>query len=129
MATLVSQSLSPQAGDYDALVELNLGYIRSVQHSDVGWFDQHLADDFLCSRPDGTLIDKAAFLAATAPPATIANLAIADVNIRLLDDVAIIHAKTLFDLSDGRPAFGRYTDIWAKREGRWLCVAAHVTRC
>jgi len=23
---------------------------------------------------------------------------------------------------------GRYTDIWARRNGRWLCVAAHVTR-
>ena len=23
---------------------------------------------------------------------------------------------------------GRYTDIWAKRGGRWLCVAAQVAR-
>ena len=29
---------------------------------------------------------------------------------------------------DGHPGFGRYTDIWALRGGRWLCVAAHVTR-
>jgi hypothetical protein len=26
---------------------------------------------------------------------------------------------------DGR---GRYTDIWEKRGGQWLAVAAHVTR-
>jgi hypothetical protein len=23
---------------------------------------------------------------------------------------------------------GRYTDIWARRGGRWLCIAAHFTR-
>ena len=27
------------------------------------------------------------------------------------------------------PGHGRYTDIWAKRDGRWVAVAAHVTRC
>jgi hypothetical protein len=21
-----------------------------------------------------------------------------------------------------------YTDVWARRQGRWLCVAAHITR-
>ena len=24
---------------------------------------------------------------------------------------------------------GRYTDVWTRRNGRWLAVAAHVTRC
>jgi ketosteroid isomerase-like protein len=42
--------------------------------------------------------------------------------------VAIIHAKTVYTKPDGQPGAGRYTDIWQKREGRWLCVAAHVTR-
>ena len=42
--------------------------------------------------------------------------------------VALIHAKTVYTKPDGAPGAGRYTDIWQKREGRWLCVAAHVTR-
>ena len=47
---------------------------------------------------------------------------------RLLGEVAIIHARTTYRLADGKAASGRYTDIWARRDGRWLCVAAHVTR-
>ena len=30
--------------------------------------------------------------------------------------------------ADGRPGSGRYTDVWARRNGRWLAVSAHVTR-
>jgi ketosteroid isomerase-like protein len=114
--------------DLDILHALNRDYIRSVQTSDVRRFDEILADDFLCSNPDGSLIDRKAFLEQTARPVTIANLAAHDVNVRLLGDFAIIHARTSYTLPDGRTAFGRYTDVWARRDGRWLAVSAHVTR-
>jgi ketosteroid isomerase-like protein len=114
--------------DHDALVELNRDYIRSVQTSDVRRFDAILAEDFLCSNPDGSLVDRKAFLAQTALPVKISNLEVQDVNIRLMGDFAIIHARTTYRLPDGRPGGGRYTDVWARRNGRWLAVSAHVTR-
>ena len=40
------------ASDLDTLQELNRGYIRSVQNSDVRWFDEHLSEDFVNSNPD-----------------------------------------------------------------------------
>ena len=45
-----------------------------------------------------------------------------------MGDFAIIHARTSYTHADGRPGSGRYTDIWARRDGRWLCVAAQVAR-
>ena len=114
--------------DHDTLVELNRDYIRSVQTSDVRRFDEILAEDFLCSNPDGSLVDRKAFLAQTAVPVKISNLEAQDVNIRLMGDFAIIHARTTYRLPDGRPGGGRYTDVWARRNGRWLAVSAHVTR-
>jgi ketosteroid isomerase-like protein len=114
--------------DLDILRDLNRDYIRSVQESDVRRFDEILADDFLCTNSDGTLVDRSAFLRQTALPVTIANLAAHDVLVRLLGDVAIIHARTTYTLPDGRPGAGRYTDVWARRQGRWLAVSAHVTR-
>ena len=115
--------------DLDTLRDLNGDYIRSVQRGDVRRFDEILAEDFLCSNPDGSLIDRSAFLAQTARPVTIANLAAHDVNIRIMGDFAIIHARTTYDLPDGRAGAGRYTDVWARREGCWLAISAHVTRC
>jgi ketosteroid isomerase-like protein len=115
--------------DLDTLVALNLDYITSVQNSDVGRFNEILADDFLCSNPDGSLIDRKAFLAQTARPVTISNLEAHDVTVRIMGDVAIIHARTTYKGPDGRPGAGRYTDVWARRQGQWLAVSAHVTRC
>jgi ketosteroid isomerase-like protein len=114
--------------DMAQLAKLNEDYIHSVQHSDVKRFGEILADDFLCSNPDGSLIDRAQFLQQTARPVTISNLQAHDVNVRLMGDFAIIHARTTYTMADGRAASGRYTDVWARRGGQWVAVSAHVTR-
>ena len=114
--------------DLDILTRLNRDYIRSVQNGDVRRFDEILAPDFRCSNPDGSLLDRAGFLAQTARPVTISDLEAHDVEIRMFGDVAIIHARTSYTLADGRPGAGRYTDVWARQNGQWLCVSAHVTR-
>ncbi len=114
--------------DHDTLLGLNETYIRSVREGDVAWFRENLADDFYCSNPDASLVDKAVFLAQTARPVTIRGLSISDVKIRELGDVAIIHARTHYRTADGQQRSGRYTDVWARRGGRWLAVSAHVTR-
>ena len=110
------------------LERLNEDYIQSVQKGDVARFDQMLAPDFVCSLPDGRLIDRTQFLGLTAQPVTIRDLAAHDVIVRVLGEVAIVHARTTYTSADGRQGVGRYTDVWAKREGRWLAVSAHVTR-
>jgi ketosteroid isomerase-like protein len=115
--------------DLEALEGLNHDYISSVQNGDVLRFDEILAREFYCSNPDGSLVDRAAFLAQTARPVTISGLEAHDVLIRLLGDVAIIHARTTYKRPDGQPGAGRYTDVWARQGGRWLAVSAHVTRC
>ena len=115
--------------DLDTLQQLNRDYITSVQTSDVRRFDEILAEDFVCSNPDGSLVDRKGFLAQTARPVTISSLEAKDVVVRIMGDVAIIHARTTYTLPDGRAGAGRYTDGWARRQGRWLAVFAHVTRC
>ena len=114
--------------DVDTLEQLNRDYISSVQHSDVRRFDEILAAEFYCSNPDGSLVDRAGFLVQTARPVTISNLEARDVLVRIIGDVAIIHARTTYTQPDGRAGSGRYTDVWARRGGRWLAVSAHVTR-
>ena len=110
------------------LEELNAGYIRAVRTSDVAWFDKHLAPDFVNSNADGTLSDRAEFLERVARPLPLTEFACDDVRIRVLDGVAIIHGRTTYRKPDGQAAAGRYTDVWALRGDRWLCVCADVTR-
>jgi ketosteroid isomerase-like protein len=118
---------SPQS-DLDMLETLNRDYISSVQNCDVRRFDQILAAEFYCSNPDASLVDRAGFLKQTAQPVTISGLEARDVKIRLFGDVAIIHARTRYKTADGQEKSGRYTDVWARQNGAWLAVSAHVTR-
>ena len=48
--------------------------------------------------------------------------------IRIMGDFAIIHAATSYTTADGQQASGRYTDCWARQNGKWLAVSAHVSR-
>jgi len=114
--------------DLETLLELNRDYIRSVQTRDVRRFEELLAADFLCSNPDGSLVDRDAFLKQTAYSISITNLEADEVNVRLFGDFAIVHGRTRYTSSDGRSGSGRYTDVWARRDGQWLAVSAHVTR-
>jgi ketosteroid isomerase-like protein len=119
-------------GDTQAHIEtlrkLNQDYIDSVAKSDVRRFDEILAEDFLNTNPDGSLVDKKAFLAQIGKLAAVKGLQCDDVRIRVLGDFAIIHGRTLYTKPDGQPGAGRYTDVWALQDGKWLCVAAQVMR-
>jgi ketosteroid isomerase-like protein len=116
-------------GDLSALHLLNQEFIRAVATSDASWFEQHLSSDFINSNPDGTRSDRAAFLRHVAKPSTLSKLQAEDVRIRLFGDSALVHARTSYFKADGAPGAGRYTDVWARIDGAWRCVAADVTRC
>jgi len=113
--------------DLDTLTALNRDYVASVQKGDVKRLEGMLADDFMCSNPDGSLLDRAEYLKLTAQPVTISGLGAENVQIRLLGDFAIIHARFNYRSADGKQRRGRYTDNWARRDGTWVAVSAHVT--
>jgi ketosteroid isomerase-like protein len=121
-------ALRATQSDHDILAALNTDYINSVQNGDVKRFDEILAPEFYCSNTDGTFVDRADFLKQTAQPVTIKDLKAEDVLIRIFGDFALIHGRTRFTGADGAPKQGRYTDAYARQNGRWLAVAAHVTR-
>lgn len=114
--------------DRDQLIRLNTKYIDCARSSDVGGFEEILADDFLCSQPDGALVDRETFLRQVGRTSPFGELRVEDVKIRLLGDVALVHAATVYALPGGDRRRGRYTDVWVRRNGRWLAVSAHVTR-
>ena len=114
--------------DRAALEALNTEYIRCVQAGDVAGFERILAPEFYCSNPDGSLVDRAGFLAQTARPVTIRGLVARDVLVRILGVVASNKEPTQNNTQAGERRRGRYTDVWARQEGRWLAVSAHVTR-
>ena len=113
----------------DILLQLNRDYVRSVQMSDVRWFEENLGEDFLNVNADGSLVDRKGFLAQIARPSTVSNLEPRDVQVRIMGDFAIINARSVFTKPDGQAGSRRYIDVWAHRQGHWLCVSAQLTSC
>jgi hypothetical protein len=113
--------------DKATLAALNRNYVRSVDEADTAWFDANLASEFMNTNPNGSLIDRAAFLAQIGRRSSFKAIHEQDVNIRLFGDFAIIHARTAYLKPEGTPGAGRYTDDWLSRDGRWQCVSAHVS--
>jgi ketosteroid isomerase-like protein len=108
------------------LHELNAHYIRALVESDTDWYERNLTDDFICIRGDGRRIDKAEFLRITAEGPGVTGVSVDEVDVRPLGDVALVHGVTNYTLN-GSPMSRRYTDVWLRRDGRWLAVAAQIT--
>jgi hypothetical protein len=60
-----------------------------------------------------------------AAPAKATDMAAADVRIRIIGDLGIIHSGFHSIAATGQSRNGCYTDIWSKSSGTWLCKAAH----
>ena len=120
----------PKGDDKTVLRMLNDQYVASFREANVGWYDAHLAPDYVVTFGDGSFHDRAAALADFAIPYfadTIASFPVDSVSVRLFGDMAIIHAENDYRLKDGRVGVNRYTDIWRKHGNRWQCLSAHIT--
>ena len=109
------------------LRRLNAEYIEAFLKSDVDWYERHLADDFRCILPNGTMSDRAQFLADSARPVAVNAFAVEDVTVQFEGDTAIVQARSAYENSDGTHGQSLHTDLWVGRDGRWQALLAHIT--
>jgi hypothetical protein len=112
------------AEDLAILEQLNLDYIHSDETSDAKRFSEFLAEDFIVQTP-GVTRNREEYLEYIAKPRPIKDIALREVKVRILSDVALIHGRVTYTMiADGAEQEALYTDVYQKREGTWLCVAA-----
>ena len=119
----------PTGDDLEVLRLLNESYVDAFRKSDIAWYDAHLAPDYRVFSGDGSHNDRAMALANFAQPTfatRMKSFPVGKVQIRRFGDIALIHAENAYELKDGRRGVSRYTDVWQKKEGRWLCILAHI---
>ena len=91
-----------------------------------------LADDYLLINSQDRREDKAQFIADyTAKGFTMEPFAIDDQVIKVWADGAVLGgAVTMKGMSDGKPYSVRirFSDIWAKRGGKWQVIYTHANR-
>jgi ketosteroid isomerase-like protein len=107
---------------------LNDGYIRAHVEANAAWYDAHLADDFICVRADGSVIDKAAFVAATRPPSGVEHYQLDDIRVRVNGDSGFVSALGTWRKQDGSAGQTRYIDSYVRTANGWKVVSAQLTR-
>jgi ketosteroid isomerase-like protein len=112
--------------DLEELTKLNSDYLSSDQNSNVKRYDEFLAPEFTASLPDYNIYDREAFLDMIAKPRPFTDLKCSDLQITLLGDVALCHARLTLKTLKGELKHGRYTDEYQKRDGKWWCIGANV---
>jgi hypothetical protein len=128
MQKVAVKTSESDCADREVLLDLNRNYVRSALESDVRWYSENLSEDFYITAPDGALLNREAFLKRIANPYPGTEAEAVDVMIRVFGDFAIIRSGFKDKRLTGDTGYGRYTDIYQRRNGRWLCVAAHFMR-
>ena len=89
-----------------------------------------IVDTFVYTDWDGTLLNKAKFIADSKDPSVETTLvANNDVQVYFYPGFAVVtgayHAK---GTNQGKPFdhYGRFTDTWILSDGQWRCVASHT---
>ena len=114
--------------DKITLERLNEEYVEAFMSADVNWYEEHLADDFVCVESDGSVLNKAQFLNNTAKGPDVADYKLEKVHVRIYGGVGLVQATGLFTRKDGSLGLSRYTDVYVQTEEGWKAVSAQITR-
>jgi ketosteroid isomerase-like protein len=116
-----------ESNDEQAIRELNAGYVRAFMNSDADWYDRHLTPDFMCILTNGSVVDRATFLANAGKPHTTVSYDLSELGIRVHGDVALVTALGTWTRKDGSSGRTRYIDVWVRKDRGWKAVSAQLT--
>ena len=127
---LVHSQVSDSASEKSKLIALENAWNQAQLHRDGQALNALVDDQFVYTDWDGTVMNKARFLADIKDPSVEMTLVVNDdVEVYLHPGAAIVtghyHAK---GKAEGRPFdhHGRFTDTWIRSGSQWVCVASHT---
>ena len=132
LAGLASAQLSSKETDPERtkLIALENAWNQAQIHRDGQALDTLLADTFVYTDWDGTVMNKTRFIADIKDPSVDTTLVANEgVEVYLYPGAAVVtgayHAKGKIK---GRPFDhrGRFTDTWIQLNGNWICAASHT---
>jgi ketosteroid isomerase-like protein len=124
------QSTAQPEGDESQIIAFeNLWNQIQIAH-DANAMDQMLDPDFVLTDYDGSVQDRAQFLASIRDKSNQLTIEVSqDMKLhRHGDTVIVIGATREKGTLKGKPHehHGRFTDTWIKRDYRWLCIASQL---
>jgi uncharacterized protein (TIGR02246 family) len=121
-----------QNADIETIKKLNYDWLNAYPQKDTATLGKILADDFILINPTGIKQTRKDNLQNLLDP-NIETISVSfdSVEVRILSpSVAMLNAWANFTFkANGKQMTGKncYEDIYIKRNGKWLAIAAHVT--
>jgi len=112
------------------VIALENAWNQAEERKDARALDEILDSSLIYTDDDGTLVNKADFLAGVKGRARHGERQVAEsMNAQVYDDGVVVtgvyHGKGMVK---GKPfPRGRFTDTWVRRNGKWVCVASQYT--
>ncbi len=117
--------------DEKIIEKLNADWIASYPTKDTATLSRIFADDLVLVSPNGTHMSKRQIIANVASPGQqVRSSRVDKVEVRLLGNVGLVMAQASFvTVDNGKEVTGKtnYLDVYEKRNGKWVAIAAHVT--
>lgn len=125
-------SAQAQDADQNALRNHNADWIQAYPEKDTSVIARIAADDMVMISATGTRMSKKDLIRNVAKPVNpITSATIDNVDIRVRGNIGIVTAEVEFTIMvNGKETIvkNNYMDVYEKRDGRWIAIAAHVTR-
>lgn len=114
------------------LIALENAWNQAQLHHDAKALEHLVGERFIYTDTDGSVMNKAQFLADAKDLTYNATSAANDnVKIDLYENTAVVSGRYHTKGTSKGKAFdhyGRFTDTWIYLNGEWQCVASHTTR-
>jgi len=114
--------------DQATLERLNQEYVDAFMNADVDWYQEHLAEDFVCVESDGSVLNKIQFLSNTVKGPDVIDYKLHEVDVRIYGNAALVRATGVWIKEEGSMGMSRYTDVYIKINNEWKAVSAQITR-
>lgn len=113
------------------ILTLNEQWLGSYSTRDTATLNRIFADDFILISPKGVKMKKQDIIKnVMSPNQKTISIHTDSADVRLFENSGLLTAYTTFVLLvDGKEIKGTncYSDLYVKRKGKWVAVAAHVT--
>ena len=126
-----SQSPVPSNPDEGRILTLENAWNQAQQQKDASALNMLLADELVYVEYDGSLMSKAEYLASVQSPSLHpAHVVNESMSVHLFGEVAVVNGVCRENgIKHGKPysVRMRFTDVWARRGEKWVCVASQST--
>ena len=106
-------------------------WMNAEVKADMTYLDRFLAEDWQATDPAGNVWNKTQFLGGLkSGEGAVMSFALDNMKVRIYGDAAVVTGRmTATQKFQEKDISGQYqcTDVFIKKEGRWQCVATHLS--